>query len=84
MLPGTTSYCSVGAAGKVAADGGQTLAQKILLGCGVAAALVMVKVISDIASKSLAQAGLGDQDSAALAKPVACKSSTPVVPKKSS
>ena len=57
-LPGTTSYCSVGAAGKLAAAGGQTDAQKWLLGLGVLAALLMVKTISDMATRALAEAGV--------------------------
>jgi len=61
VLPGTTSYCSIGEAGKAAADGEQTVAQKCLLGCGVVAALVMVKVIAQVSTKTLTDAGLNGE-----------------------
>jgi uncharacterized membrane protein YdjX (TVP38/TMEM64 family) len=60
VLPGTTSYCNIGAAGRSAVEGNQSDMQRILLVVQIAAAIIVTKILSDVATKSLAAAGVSD------------------------
>eukprot|EP00747_Dinoflagellata_sp_TGD_P196567 gnl/TRDRNA2_/TRDRNA2_66848_c0_seq1.p1 gnl/TRDRNA2_/TRDRNA2_66848_c0~~gnl/TRDRNA2_/TRDRNA2_66848_c0_seq1.p1 ORF type:complete len:256 (-),score=28.15 gnl/TRDRNA2_/TRDRNA2_66848_c0_seq1:235-1002(-) len=63
VIPGTTSYCSVGAASKSLGEGGgKNWVQKVLLAFGLCAAAMVCKVMSDIATKTLAEAGVTSED----------------------
>jgi uncharacterized membrane protein YdjX (TVP38/TMEM64 family) len=60
VLPGTTSYCNIGAVGRSAVEGNQSDMQRILLAVQIAAAIIVTKILSDVAKKSLAAAGVSD------------------------
>lgn len=62
VLPGTTAYCNLGALGKTALDEGTTPLQKGVMAIGLVAALAVVKVLSDLATNALKEAGISDDD----------------------
>mmetsp|Transcript_14246 Transcript_14246/g.26392 ORF Transcript_14246/g.26392 Transcript_14246/m.26392 type:complete len:259 (+) Transcript_14246:102-878(+) len=62
VLPGTTAYCNLGAMGKTALDKGTTPLQKGAMGLGLVAALAVIKLLSDLATKALRDAGIGDNE----------------------
>ncbi|GBG33430.1 Transmembrane protein 64 [Hondaea fermentalgiana] len=80
VLPGTTAYCNVGAMGKTALDKGTTPLQKGVMVLGLCAGLAVVKILSDLSSKALKDAGIGDEGaedankSAAVSSPESKKS----------
>mmetsp|Transcript_16616 Transcript_16616/g.47303 ORF Transcript_16616/g.47303 Transcript_16616/m.47303 type:complete len:265 (+) Transcript_16616:53-847(+) len=76
VLPGTTAYCNLGAMGKTALDGGTTPLQKAVMALGVVAALAVIKLLSDLATKALKDAGIDDDDSSAASKAADASSST--------
>eukprot|EP00924_Labyrinthula_sp_SR-Ha-C_P013905 maker-scaffold_5-snap-gene-17.3-mRNA-1 protein AED:0.01 eAED:0.01 QI:61/1/1/1/1/1/2/123/261 len=59
VLPGTTAYCNIGAMGKDIGDE-MTPYQKGSLVLGIVAALAVIKVLSDLATKALKEAGIDD------------------------
>mmetsp|Transcript_13790 Transcript_13790/g.26753 ORF Transcript_13790/g.26753 Transcript_13790/m.26753 type:complete len:260 (+) Transcript_13790:379-1158(+) len=61
VLPGTTAYCNVGAMGKTALDKGTTPLQKGVMALGLVAGLAVVKILSDVSSKALKDAGIDDE-----------------------
>lgn len=61
VLPGTTAYCNIGAMGKTVLNEGTTTLQKGVMGIGLVAALAVIKVLSDLATKSLKDAGIQDE-----------------------
>lgn len=61
VLPGTTAYCNMGAMGKQVLDKGTTVYQQVAMGIGVVAALAVIKVLSDISTNALKEAGIDDE-----------------------
>lgn len=62
VLPGTTAYCNLGAMGKKALEEGTTSSQKFIVAVGVVAGIAVVKLISNLATKALKEAGIGNED----------------------
>lgn len=62
VLPGTTAYCNAGSLSKQALDQGTTTLQKCVMGLGVIAALATVKLMSDLATSALKEAGIEDSN----------------------
>mmetsp|Transcript_4496 Transcript_4496/g.5211 ORF Transcript_4496/g.5211 Transcript_4496/m.5211 type:complete len:246 (+) Transcript_4496:139-876(+) len=62
VLPGTTAYCNMGSMGKQVLAQGTTTLQKIVMGLGLVAALLVIKLLSDLATKALKDAGIGDAE----------------------
>ena len=61
VLPGTTAYCNMGAMGKTVLNEGTTPLQKGVMALGVVAALAVIKIMSDLATKALKDAGIEDE-----------------------
>mmetsp|Transcript_8322 Transcript_8322/g.10518 ORF Transcript_8322/g.10518 Transcript_8322/m.10518 type:complete len:245 (-) Transcript_8322:1226-1960(-) len=63
VLPGTTAYCNMGSMGKQVLDQGTTPLQKGVMALGLVAALAVIKLLSDLATNALKEAGIdGDED----------------------
>lgn len=64
VLPGTSVYCHMGAMGKNVMEKGATIEQKIVMGIGFVAALAVIKLLSDLSTKALKEAGIDDEEGA--------------------
>ena len=58
VLPGTTAYCNLGAMGKTVLAEGTTMLQKISMMIGIIAAIAVIKILSNLASNALKEAGI--------------------------
>lgn len=63
VLPGTTAYCNMGAMGKTVLNEGTTPLQKGVMALGIVAALAVIKILSDLATRALKEAGIEDEKS---------------------
>lgn len=61
VLPGTTAYCNMGAMGKSVMSEGTTVYQKFAMGVGIVAALAVIKLLSDLSTNALKEAGIDDE-----------------------
>ncbi len=59
---GTSAYCQLGAVSKTLGDKGTSPMQRLVMALGVAAALGVIKVISDLSTTALKGAGIDDDD----------------------